>query len=54
MAAHSSTLAWRIPGIGEPGGPLVYGVTQSRTRLKDIAAAAAATHTHEDKEQTRK
>ena len=26
---HSSVLAWRIPGIGEPGG-----VTQSQTRLK--------------------
>ena len=33
MATHSSVLAWRIPGIGEPGG-CVYGVTQSRTRLK--------------------
>ena len=21
MATHSSVLAWRIPGIGEPGGP---------------------------------
>ena len=20
MAAHSSVLAWRIPGMGEPGG----------------------------------
>ena len=20
MATHSSTLAWRIPGMGEPGG----------------------------------
>ena len=20
MATHSSTLAWRIPGVGEPGG----------------------------------
>ena len=20
MACHSSTLAWRIPGMGEPGG----------------------------------
>ena len=29
MATHSSALAWRIPGMGEPGG-----VTQSRTRLK--------------------
>ena len=25
MAAHSSVLAWRIPGMGEPGGPLSMG-----------------------------
>ena len=31
MATHSSVLAWRIPGTGEPGGLSVYGVTQSRT-----------------------
>ena len=32
MATHSSVLAWRIPGTGEPGGlPDVYGVAQSRT-----------------------
>ena len=31
MATHSSVLAWRIPGTGEPA---VYGVAQSRTRLK--------------------
>ena len=29
MATHSSVLAWRIPGTGEPGGP-PYG-SQSRT-----------------------
>ena len=34
MATHSSVLAWRIPGTGEPGGLLSYGVTQSWTRLK--------------------
>ena len=35
MATHSSVLAWRIPGTGEPGGlPDVYGVAQSWTRLK--------------------
>ena len=39
MATHSSVLAWRIPGTGEPGGAWwslvgVYGITQSRTRLK--------------------
>ena len=25
MAAHSSVLAWRIPGTGEPGGRLSMG-----------------------------
>ena len=25
MAAHSSVLAWRIPGTGEPGGLLSTG-----------------------------
>ena len=25
MAAHSSVLAWRIPGTGEPGGLLSVG-----------------------------
>ena len=33
MATHSSVLAWRIPGTGEPGG-LPYMGSQSRTRLK--------------------
>ena len=34
MATHSSVLAWRIPGTGEPGGLPVYGVAQSWTWLK--------------------
>ena len=38
MATHSSILAWRVPGTGEPGGLLsraaICGVAQSRTRLK--------------------
>ena len=25
MATHSNTLAWRIPGMGEPGGLLSMG-----------------------------
>ena len=33
MATHSSVLAWRIPGTGEPGWAAGYGVPQSRTRL---------------------
>ena len=26
MATHSTVLAWRIPGIGEPGGLLSMGL----------------------------
>ena len=26
MATHSSVLAWRIPGMGEPGGLLCMGL----------------------------
>ena len=33
MATHSSVLAWRIPGTGQPGGLPSLG-SQSRTRLK--------------------
>ena len=33
MATHSSVLAWRIPGKGEPGGLLIWGL-KSLTRLK--------------------
>ena len=29
MATHSSVLAWRIPGTGEPGGLLSGGRTES-------------------------
>ena len=38
MATHSSILAWRIPGMGEHGG-LLYGVAQSRTRLKRLSSS---------------
>ena len=31
MATHSSVLAWRIPGMGEPGGLLSQGRTESDT-----------------------
>ena len=30
MATHSSVLAWRIPGMAEPGG-LLWGRTESDT-----------------------
>ena len=43
MATHSSVLAWRIPGTGEPGGlPSVYGVAQSRTRLKWLSSSSSS------------
>ena len=29
MATHSSVLAWRIPGMGEPGGLPSMGHTES-------------------------
>ena len=35
MAPHSSTLAWKIPWMEDPGGP-VHGVAKSRTRLSDF------------------
>ena len=31
MAAHSSALAWRIPGMAEPGGLPSMGRTESDT-----------------------
>ena len=31
MATHSSVLAWRIPGTGEPWWAAVYGVAESDT-----------------------
>ena len=31
MATHSSVLAWRIPGMGEPGGLPSMGCTESDT-----------------------
>ena len=35
MATHSSGLAWRIPGMGQPGGLQSMG-SLSRTRLSDF------------------
>ena len=37
MAAHSSTLAWKIPWTEEPGGLQSIGVAKSQTRLSDFA-----------------
>ena len=40
MATHSSVLAWRIPGMGEPGGLLSMGSHRVRHNWSDLAAAA--------------
>ena len=42
METHSSVLAWRIPGMGKPGGLPSMGSHRVGTRLYDLAAAAAA------------
>ena len=41
MASHSSVLAWRIPGTGEPVGLPSMGLHKVRHNWSDLAAAAA-------------
>ena len=42
LATHSSILAWRIPGMGEPGGLPSMGSHRVRHNRIDLAAATAA------------
>ena len=42
MAAHSSVLAWRILGTGEPGGLLSMGSHRVGTRLKRLSRSSRA------------
>ena len=42
MVPHSSTLAWRIPGTGEPGGLPSMGSHRVGHGWRDLAAVAAA------------
>ena len=42
MATHSSVLAWRIPGTGEPGGRPSMGSHRVGHDWSDLAATAAA------------
>ena len=42
MATHSSVLAWRIPGTGEPGGLPSMGSHRVRHDRSDLAAVAVA------------
>ena len=43
MATHSSVLAWRIPGTGEPGGLPYMGSHRVGHDWSDLAAAAKCT-----------
>ena len=49
MATHSSVLAWRIPGMGEPDGLPSMG-SQSRTRLKRLIRSSTFTSDSDGKE----
>ena len=42
MATHSTVLAWRIPGMAEPGGLPSMGLQRVGHDWSDLAAAAAA------------
>ena len=42
MATHSTVLAWRIPGMGEPGGLLSMGSHRVGHDWSDLAAAAGS------------
>ena len=42
MATHSSVLAWRIPGMGEPGGLPSMGSHRVGHDWSDLAAVVAA------------
>ena len=39
MATHSSVLAWRIPGTGEPGGLPSMGLHRVGHNCSDLAAS---------------
>ena len=45
MATHSSVLAWRIPGTGEPGGLPSMGSHRVGHNWSDLAAAAIVKYT---------
>ena len=47
MATHSSVLAWRIPGTGEPGGLPSMVSHRVRHDWSDLAAAAATLDTRD-------
>ena len=51
MATHSSVLAWRIPGMGKPGGLPSMGSHRVGHDWSDLAAAAVKTTNNTHPEQ---
>ena len=49
MATHSSVLAWRIPGMGEPDRLPSMGSHRVRHSCSDLEAEAAATEIGHEK-----
>ena len=41
MATHSSVLAWRIPGMGEPGGCCLWGRRELDTTEATLVAGSS-------------
>ena len=48
IASHSSVLAWRIPGMGEPGGLSSMGLHRVGQDWSDLAAAAESVNQFEN------
>ena len=46
MATHSSILAWRIPG--QARWAAIYGVAQSRTRLKRLSSSSSSSRMYQN------
>ena len=44
MAPHSSVLAWRVPGMGEPGGRLSVGPHRVGHNWSDLAVSSSRMH----------
>ena len=51
MATHSSVLAWRIPGTGEPAGLLSMGSHRVGHDWSDLAVAAVLPYYHQGNDQ---
>ena len=44
-ATHSSILAWRFPGMGEPGWAAIYGIAQSQTEWLSSSSSSSVNST---------